>query len=54
MSPLLLYPIFPAVALGLISWLYYRKQGRVNTPQLFLGIIVFYAIFYQLFKILFN
>ncbi|MFK7785528.1 MAG: hypothetical protein AB8B56_10450 [Crocinitomicaceae bacterium] len=51
MPALLLYPIFPAVTLGLLSWLYYRKQGRVNTPQLFLGIMVFYALFYGLFKI---
>ena|GEM_PF-5960051 len=51
MSPLLLYPILPAVALGLLSWLYYRKQGLVNLPQLFLGMIVFYAIFYSLFKV---
>jgi hypothetical protein len=52
MPALLLYPIFPAVALGLVTWLYYRKQGLVNTPQLFLGILVFYALFYALFKII--
>jgi hypothetical protein len=51
MSPLLLYPIFPAVAVGLIIWLYNRKQGFTSVPQLFMGIIVFYAIFYSLFKI---
>lgn len=51
MPAILFYPIFPAVALGVVTWLYYRKQGLVNVPQLFLGIIVFYAIFYSLFKI---
>lgn len=51
MPALLLYPIFPAVAFGLLVWLYYRKQGYNSIPQLFIGIIVFYGIFYSLLKI---
>jgi hypothetical protein len=46
----LLYPIFPALVLGILNWLYWKKKGYTSINQLILGIIVFYAGFYLLFK----
>lgn len=52
MYSMLLLPIIPAAILGTLNWLYWRKKGYTSAGQLILGIIVFYGIFYMLFKVL--
>lgn len=47
---LFLYPIIPGVILGTLNWLYWKKQGYTNVGQLVLGILVFYALSYGVFK----
>lgn len=47
---ILLYPLLPAIILGLVNYLYWRKKGYRSTTQLLLGIMVFYALFYVIFK----
>lgn len=49
---LLLYPILPAIIVGILNYLYWRKQGYSAIAQLFMGIFIFYAIFYSILKIL--
>lgn len=49
--PLLIYPIFPAMLIGTLNWLYWRKRGYTSKVQLVMNIFLFYAIFYSLLKI---
>ncbi|MCH2225526.1 MAG: hypothetical protein MK066_12215 [Crocinitomicaceae bacterium] len=51
MNYLLIYPIPPAIGFGVLNWLYWRKQGYTSIAQLFIGILIFYAIFYSTFKL---
>ena len=44
------YPIAPALILGILNWLYWRRQGFTSVGQLVLGIIVFYALSYPVIK----
>ena len=43
------YPIIPAVIIGTLSWLYWKKQGYSSTV-LGYGIIVGYVISHYIFK----
>lgn len=46
----LIYPIIPAVIIGLLNYFYWRKKGYRSTTQLVLSMMVFYALFYLIFK----
>ena len=50
MPSLFLYPIIPAIILGIASWLYGRKNGYTSKIQLAMTILIFYTGFYMLFK----
>lgn len=46
----LIYPIIPAILIGFLNYLYWRNKGYRSTTQLVMGIMVFYALFYLIFK----
>lgn len=48
---LLLYPIFPAVIAGFINWIYWKRKGYSSPTQLVMGILIFYAVFYGIFRL---
>jgi uncharacterized membrane protein len=48
---LLLYPILPAVIVGTLNWMYWRKKGYTAVTQLVMNILVFYALFYVIIKL---
>lgn len=43
----LIYPLIPAFVIGILNWLYWKKQGFTSPVYLVLGIISFYVIFYK-------
>lgn len=47
---LLLYPILPALVMGILNYLYWRKKGYTSINQLVIGSMIFYALFYLIFK----
>jgi len=47
---LYLYPLIPGVLLGLLNWLYWRKQGYTSKAQLVLGILLFYAVSFAIYR----
>jgi len=47
---ILLYPLLPAIIIGFVNYIYWRKRGYRSIPQLLLSIMVFYALFYVIFK----
>jgi hypothetical protein len=47
---LYLYPAIPGVILGILNWLYWRKQGYTSYTQLILGILLFYAVSFSIYR----
>ncbi|MCR9173647.1 MAG: hypothetical protein NXI10_14190 [bacterium] len=47
---LYLYPLVPGVILGLINWLYWRRKGYTSATQLVLGILLFYAVSFAIYR----
>ena len=43
MIQLFVYPLIPAVLLGILNYLYWKRQGRAGIQQLILGFMLFYA-----------
>lgn len=50
---ILIAPLAPAVVFGLLNWLYWRRKGYTSPTQLILGIMVFYGVFYGIFRFLY-
>jgi len=41
MPELFLYPILPALVLGILNWIYWKRKGYTSKGNLFLGILLF-------------
>lgn len=52
MFQVLVYPIPFAILLGIMNYLYFKKQGYSNWGQLYLSVIVFYAFGVMLLQFL--
>ncbi|MFT5860922.1 MAG: hypothetical protein ACI865_003038 [Flavobacteriaceae bacterium] len=50
MHPILLYPIIPAIILGILNWVYWKKRGYTSIVQLFLGMVLAYVVIYYIMK----
>ncbi len=50
MHPIILYPIIPAIIVGVLNWLYWKKQGHTSPIQLVLGIVLAYVVGYYIMK----
>ncbi|MEJ6615516.1 MAG: hypothetical protein QNL61_01250 [Crocinitomicaceae bacterium] len=50
MPKIFLYPIIPAIILGTLNWIYWKRRGYTSKVQLILGIGIIYAGIYMLLK----
>ncbi|MDB2656658.1 hypothetical protein N9Y60_01240 [Crocinitomicaceae bacterium] len=51
---LYLYPLIPGIIVGFVNWLYWRRRGYTSTAQLVLGILLFYAVFFAIYRYFVN
>jgi len=50
MPSIFLYPILPAIVLGTINWIYWKRKGYTSKVQLILGIAIIYVGLYMILK----
>lgn len=50
MPLIFIYPIAPAIILGTLNWLYWKRQGYTSKVQWAMNILLFYLGFYLLFS----
>lgn len=46
MPNIFLLPIIPAIFLGTLNWLYWKRKGYTSTTQLIMGILIIYTAIY--------